>query len=274
MPGEDLPLPRRAPRRGAYGLTPALCEHAEDRPAARGRDRARRSSRRPGGCWRRSAGSSSRSSSSAAPPSTPTAPRSPTRCWRPAGAADAVLLGAVGGPQWDSPDRPHRSSRASAAHAPQGPRAIRQPPPGAPTSGAHLACVGGAGGAGRRNRHPFRPRADRRPLLGEQRHDGDGRTTPAIYTVRSEDERIARVAFVAAHARTSAPSSRCIGRQDNILATARLWRKRDRPREFPDVEHCTSRRQRRHASLWTARVRRRGCGEPFRRHPHRTKCRY
>ena len=52
----------------------------------------------------RSASSSSTSAWSAGSRSTRTAPRSPTRCSTPAARADAVLLGAVGGPKWDTTD--------------------------------------------------------------------------------------------------------------------------------------------------------------------------
>ncbi len=48
----------------------------------------------------------------AALPSTSTASRWPTRPWS-APAADAILLGAVGGRKWDNLDRPLRPERAS-----------------------------------------------------------------------------------------------------------------------------------------------------------------
>ncbi len=46
-------------------------------------------------------------------------------------AADAVLLGAVGGPKWDTTDPAQAASGAGAAGGAQGARPVRQPAPGA-----------------------------------------------------------------------------------------------------------------------------------------------
>jgi isocitrate/isopropylmalate dehydrogenase len=58
----------------------------------------------------------------------------PEATQRLAQAADAVLLGAVGGPQWDALPREQRPGARSARH-PQATRPVRQPAPGDPLSG-------------------------------------------------------------------------------------------------------------------------------------------
>ena len=58
-----------------------------------------------------------------------TASRSGRRTSRPAAAADAILLGAVGGPNWADPSAPVRPG-AGALRAARRPRAVRQPPAG------------------------------------------------------------------------------------------------------------------------------------------------
>ena len=50
--------------------------------------------------------------------------------------ADAVLLGAVGGPKWDTTDPDGAAPRAGAAGPAQGPRPVRQPAPGQAEPGA------------------------------------------------------------------------------------------------------------------------------------------
>ena len=79
--------------------------------------------------------------------------------------ADAVLLGAVGGPKWDTTDPGRAAARAGAARPAQGPRPVREPAPGAaerrrcsrasPLREERIA----------RHRPARRPRADRRHLL-------------------------------------------------------------------------------------------------------------
>ncbi len=84
-------------------------------PGRRRRAGGRR--RRPGACSTLPAnGSTSRSTgpstSSAASPSTRTAWPSATRIVEACRAADAILLGAVGGPKWDDPNAPVRPEQA------------------------------------------------------------------------------------------------------------------------------------------------------------------
>ena len=105
---------------------------------------------------------------SAAPRSTRTGPRSPTRCWRPAARADAVLLGAVGGPKWDTtdPDAPRPEQGLLGLRKGLGLYANLRP--GAPEPGAGRRQPA-APGADRRHRPARRPRAHRRHLLRRQR---------------------------------------------------------------------------------------------------------
>ena len=97
-----------------------------------------------------------------------TAPPSPTRCSRPAAAADAVLLGAVGGPKWDTtdPDAPRPEQGLLGLRKGLGP--VREPAPGPAEPGAGRREPA-ARGADRRHRPAGRPRADRRHLLRRQR---------------------------------------------------------------------------------------------------------
>jgi 3-isopropylmalate dehydrogenase len=146
-------------------------------------------------------------------------------------AADAVLLGAVGGPRWDSTD----------------PGAVR------PEQGL-FALRGGLGLFA--NLRPVRPLPalyDASPLKREviERTDllvvreltggiyfgekgrADGRAyDTCVYTVE-EIERIARVAFGAARSRVSSVD------KANVLETSRLWREvvtRLHGEEFPNIE--------------------------------------
>ena len=77
--------------------------------------------------------------------------------------ADAVLLGACGGPKWDNPDAT-RAPRAGAVRAAQRPRPVRQPSPDHRRPGAdrHLAAQARAP---RGRRLPDRPRAHLGALL-------------------------------------------------------------------------------------------------------------
>ena len=86
-------------------------------------------------------------------------------------AADAVLLGAVGGPKWDKVAL-RRAARGRAAAAAQGARALREPSSGQVLRRARRLLLAEAR-AGRGARHPDRPRADRRRLL--RRAGGDHR---------------------------------------------------------------------------------------------------
>jgi 3-isopropylmalate dehydrogenase len=145
-------------------------------------------------------------------------------------SADAVLLGAVGGPKWDTTD-------PSAPRPEQGLLGLRK--------GLGLYA----------NLRPVRPVAallDASPLrreiiegtnllvvreltggiyFGRKERDADGALDECRYSV-AEIERIARVAFRAAKARVSSVD------KANVLETSRLWRevvRRVHAEEFPNV---------------------------------------
>jgi 3-isopropylmalate dehydrogenase len=147
------------------------------------------------------------------------------------GAADAVLLAAVGGPKWDSTD-------PAAPRPEQGLLGLRR--------GLGLFA----------NLRPVKPAPalyDASPLrreriegtdllvvreltggiyFGEKRRDGDYASDVCEYTV-AEIERIARTAFAAARSRVSSVD------KANVLETSRLWRetvRRVHSQEFPNVE--------------------------------------
>ena len=160
---------RRAPRRA--------CHDGRDRRATFPRIASRRSPATASGrrSSRRRDGSSTppaarfgfpstgRSTSSAAPPSTrtgsPSGPRTSTAC----GEADAILLGAVGGPKWSDPSAPVRPEQALfALRGGLGLYANLRPVTVHP---ALVAVVAAAPGAPRRRRPAHRPRADRGRLL-------------------------------------------------------------------------------------------------------------
>ncbi len=146
-------------------------------------------------------------------------------------AADAVLLGAVGGPKWDTTD-------AKAPRPEQGLLGLRK--------GLGLFA----------NLRPVTPRPalyDASPLrrdviegtdllvvreltggiyFGEKTRTRDGATDVCTYT-RAEIERIARVAFGAARRRVTSVD------KANVLETSRLWREVVRElhvREFGEIE--------------------------------------
>ncbi len=92
--------------------------------------------------------------------------------------ADAVLLGAVGGPKWEPLDISMRPEKGLLGTA-HGTRAVRQPAPGDPLSAAGRGLDPEAGG-GRRTRHHDRARADRRHLFRPAaRHPRPWRTASA-----------------------------------------------------------------------------------------------
>ena len=151
--------------------------------------------------------------------------------------ADAVLLGAVGGPKWDDPnaaDRPERGllgiRKALGLYANLRPVAV-------------LPALAGAS--------PLRPELlDGVDLLvvreltggiyfGEKRRwseDGDERASDLCIYSSSEIERIARTAFELARGRRGKLTS---VDKANVLETSRLWRRvvsRIGAEEFPDVQ--------------------------------------
>ena len=83
-------------------------------------------------------------------------------------AADAVLLGAVGGPKWDTTDPDKPRPEQGLLGDPQGHGPVRQPAPGAAEPGADRRQPA-ARGADHRHRPAGRPRADRRHLLRRAR---------------------------------------------------------------------------------------------------------
>lgn len=163
----------------------------------------------------------------------------PDEAMRTAQGADAVLLGAVGGPQWDSPAATVRPEQALLTLRKDlelfaNLRPVRPHPALLPASAVRAELVEGTdilfvrelnGGI-----YYGRP---------SERHNGaHGRD--AVDTVRySEDEvaRVARVAFALARTRRRQVAS---VDKANILATSRLWREvvHEVAGEFPDVQ-CT-----------------------------------
>jgi 3-isopropylmalate dehydrogenase len=145
--------------------------------------------------------------------------------------ADAVLLGAVGGPKWDSTD------------------------PGAPRPERGLLELRQGLGlyANVRPVRPLRQLYDASPLrreriedvdllvvreltggiyFGEKRRDDEGAFDVCSYSVK-EIERVARTAFNAAHAKVTSVD------KANVLETSRLWRQvvsAVQDREYPHVE--------------------------------------
>ena len=163
------------------------------------------------------------SSSSAGPRSTPTASPSDPRTWRSAATADAILLGAVGGPKWSDPSATVRPEQALfALRGGLGLFANLRPVTVHPSLIAASPLARSCSTAWTAHR----PRADRRALL---RRPSEPRTTPdgeraAIdtlpYTER-EIRRIVTLAFELARGRRrqADPVDKA-----NVLATSRLWR--------------------------------------------------
>lgn len=145
-------------------------------------------------------------------------------------ASDGVLLGAVGGPQWDG----------GAKRPEQGLLALRK----ALGAFANLRPVRVL--AGMEAYGPLRPEIARgadilivRELTGGayfgRREEGRERASDEIAYTRDEVERVARIAFEAARARRGAVLS---VDKANVLATSRLWRAAVanlREAEYPDV---------------------------------------
>jgi 3-isopropylmalate dehydrogenase len=151
-------------------------------------------------------------------------------------AADAVLLGAVGGPRWESTD-------PDAPRPEQGLLGLRQ--------GLGLY-------ANLRPVRPFPALAAASPLreeliasvdllvvreltgglyFGERGRSADRAFDTCVYTVE-EIERIARIAFEAARRRAGSPPRVASVDKANVLETSRLWREVVSAvgGEFPDVE--------------------------------------
>jgi 3-isopropylmalate dehydrogenase len=154
-----------------------------------------------------------------------------------AGAADAVLLGAVGGPRWDDPNAPVRPEQALFAlrgglELFANLRPVRVHPALVPSSplrpelleGVDLLIV----------RELTSGLYFGRP--SEERQTQDGRVAvDTLWYTEAEIRRVVRLAFELARGRRGRLTS---VDKANVLATSRLWRKvvdEVRP-EFPDVE--------------------------------------
>lgn len=144
--------------------------------------------------------------------------------------ADAVLLGAVGGPKWDQ-GGPRPEAGLLALRKELGVYANLRPTRVLP---------------GKETLSPLRPeRARGADLLiireltgglyfGERLEEADRASDNCVYS-REEVERVARIAFAAARGRRKKVTS---VDKANVLATGRLWRKTVtalRDREYPDV---------------------------------------
>ena len=217
----------------------------------------------------RRASSSSTSSSSAAPRSTPTAPRSPTRRWRPAAPPTPCCsrrsAARSGTPRWPR-TRPRRGpSRACWACA----RASACSPTCARCGRARRCC----------DASPLkRERIEGTDLLvvreltggiyfGESGRDGDTAHDDCAYSV-GEIERIARVGFESARTKVTSVD------KANVLETSRLWREtvtRVHAEEFPDVplDHLLVDNAAMQLVSRPGGLRRDRHREPVRRHPQR-----
>lgn len=153
------------------------------------------------------------------------------------GAADAVLLGAVGGPRWSDPNAPVRPEQALfALRGGLGLYANLRPvtvhPALVPTSPLRAELLAGVdllivreltGGI-----YFGRP--------SEERETTDGRVAvDTLWYAESEIERIVRLAFTLARTRDNRVTQ---VDKANVLATSRLWRKvtDEVHADFPDVE--------------------------------------
>ena len=152
--------------------------------------------------------------------------------------ADAVLLGAVGGPKWDDP-KAHGAAGAGAARPSQGPRRVRQPPAGVDRAGAR-AIVGAPAGGARRRRPGRHPRAHRRHLLRPAeraaRTRPHGREAVDTMPLHRGRDRAARARRLRARARSGGRRSRRSTRRTSCRrrVSGARWR-RGRAASIPDV---------------------------------------
>ncbi len=173
----------------------------------------------------------------------------PTATLDACAAADAVLLGAVGGPRWDDP----RGRRPAGAGAPgaAGRRSACSPTCGRCGPFPARRRLATARGGARRSRSADRARADRRPLLRRARSPGPVTRRSTRCATRG----------TRSSASCASPSSWRRARRGhltsvdkaNVLASSRLWRDVvDALRaEFPDVASITARRLDAHCS-WSS----------------------
>ena len=154
-------------------------------------------------------------------------------------AADAVILGAVGGPKWDGVPYDKRPEAGLLAPA-QGPRAVRQSAPRHLLPGARRRLVLEAR-AGRRPRPHVRARAHGRrlfrPAQGDHRSGhGQKRAVDTQVYETYEIERIAGVAFELARKRRNLVHS---AEKRNVMKTGVLWNEvvtRVHKERYPDVK--------------------------------------
>ena len=187
------------------------------------------------------------------------------------GEADAILLGAVGGPKWSDPKAAVRPEQALfALRGGLGLYANLRPVT------VHPALVGvlaAAARAARRRRPADRPRADRRDLLRRARprqRPGRRPRRARHAAVHARPRSAGRPAGVRAGARRGAATSPRVDKA-NVLATSRLWRTvaDEVAAEHPGRDgRAPARRLVRDAARPPAgRLRRHRHREPVRRHP-------
>ena len=190
------------------------------------------------------------------------------------GEADAILLGAVGGPKWSDPSATVRPEQALfALRGGLGLYANLRP------VSVHPALVGvlaAAARAARRRRHAHRPRADRRDLLRRADARRRARRAPARRSTRcrTRDARSRGSSGSRSSSRARRREPRDVGRQGqrarDVAPVADASPTRS-PRDYPDVTLAPpARRLVRDAARPPAgRLRRHRHREPVRRHPVR-----
>ncbi len=138
---------------------------------------------------------------------------------------DAILLGAVGGPQWERLDRALRPEQGSAGAA-RGAWAVRQPAAGHPLSAACRGLDAQARSRQRSGSHD-RARAYRRDLFWQAarhprtREDGQREGFNTLVYSESEIDVSARSAFGIARKRAQ---RLCSVDKANVLESSELWR--------------------------------------------------
>ena len=184
----------------------------------------------------RASPSTGRSTSSAAPPSTRTGSPSATRTWPTCGAADAILLGAVGGPKWSDPSATVRPEQALfALRGGLGLFANLRP------VSVHPALAGAS---------PLRPELLEgvdllivRELTGgiyfgeRTEPSGEPGARTALDTLPYAEHEIARIVRLAFEQARTRRSRLTQVDKANVLATSRLWRRvtDEIAVEYPDV---------------------------------------
>ena len=258
---------RAAQHLGAAAVTR---DPGSDSPAARGRDRPgdRRGGAPAAGGDRRVRVRGARSW--AAPRSTPTVTALTDEVLEACRGSDAVLLGAVGGPKWDTtdPDAPRPEQGLLGLRQGLGLYANLRPVRPSP---ALVDCQPAARGADRRHRPAGGARADRRDLLRRQRTRR--RSRPRHLRVLGRRDRADRAGRLRGGARRGRRAARRRASTSvdkaNVLETSRLWREtvaRRRGRLRRGRARAPAGRQRRDAARLRARP---GSTSPDREHVRR-----